>query len=205
MDFISYVNDVKKAQFRENIDLLREEINQPWVILKIRNHVERLDDEKYTVESVQKMILEDDLVASLFAKNPNKQSIAERTAINLLNVRKLPQWGDCSVRFDVNGELVSEPGNQTTKAADFYINGYFVTCKYTEGSGGGQDNQRKDVVNFLTKGSLGGRKVCAILDGSYWESGHLEQLKRDFADRKNIVITSVTEITENGGLGAVLK
>ena len=72
---------------------------------------------------------------------------------------------------------------------------YYATQKYTSEAGGAQDNQKNDVIDFLKRGSIK-HKVAAIVDGAYWDRQR-EILKEEFKNNPNVLITSVTEITEN--------
>ena len=71
---------------------------------------------------------------------------------------------------------------------------YYATQKYTDGEGGAQDNQRNDVIDFLKRGSIK-HKVAAVVDGVYWDK-YRDVIRAEFANNPNVLITSVTEITE---------
>ena len=118
----------------------------------------------------------------------------EEVAAEVLGLNKLPASGKNCIRFNDSGDIVSNSAG-STKSADFKINDYYVTQKYTNEEGGAQDNQRNDVIDFLKKGSLK-HKVAALVDGSYWDK-HISDLYTEFKNNPNVWITSVTEITEN--------
>ena len=128
-------------------------------------------------------IVSDDVAATRFAKSASRQRMAEKSQLNYLkNVRKvkikrLKQIGSDSVRIR-NGEL--EYGTPktvgSTKAIDaFSGNTDFVFLKWTDGSGGGQDNQAMDAVRFLeaahgyTSKHNNKYRFVAILDGPYFK------------------------------------
>lgn len=193
MDFVKLVESEKRKQRLFNIEEVRKEINSDWVKEKINNHILAFDG-LFTFEEIKTKILEDNLVASKFCKDPGKQNISENLAAKVLGIKKLPSQGKNCIRFNDNGDIVSlSSGN--TKSADFYYNGYYATQKYTDGEGGAQDNQRNDVLDFLKRGSIK-HKVMAIVDGAYWDK-HRENLEKAFLNNPNVIITSVSELTES--------
>ena len=196
MNFIKYVEEEKRKARLKNIEELRTDIDKAWVKEKIANHV-KLFDGIITEQEVKNEILTSMVVASKFCKDPGRQNISEKLAAKALNLDKLPAMGKNCIRFNDNGDIVSESvGN--TKSADFLYNGYYATQKYTMEKGGAQDNQRNDVIDFLKRGSQK-YKVAAIVDGAYWDEWR-EILKEEFKDNENVLITSITEITEKGDL-----
>lgn len=131
-------------------------------------------------------------MASFFAKDPSKQNISEKLAIEVLKVEKLPSQGKNCIRFNNNGDIVSTAkGN--TKSADFMLDEYYATQKFTIEAGGAQDNQKHDVIEFLRCGSIK-NKVAAVVDGPYWDR-YRDELKSIFSNNTNVLITSVSEIT----------
>lgn len=193
MNFSNYVEQKKKEARLANIEEVRRDIDKVWVKEKIKNHCEAFSG-IITEEQVRQSILNDIIVASKFCKDPSKQNISEKLVGEILNLKKLPSQGKNCIRFNDKGDIVSS-SNGNTKSADFIYKGYYVTQKYTDGEGGAQDNQRNDVIDFLKRGSIK-YKVAAIVDGAYWEK-HLSELIAEFKYNPNVLITSVTEITEN--------
>ena len=128
-------------------------------------------------------IVSDDIAATGFAKSASRQRMAEKSQLEYLkNVRKikierLKQIGPDSVRLR-NGELeYGIPKTvDSTKAIDA-ISGRtdFVFLKWTDGFGGGQDNQAMDAIRFLeaaqeyTSKHDDKYRFVAILDGKYFE------------------------------------
>jgi hypothetical protein len=83
-----------------------------------------------------------------------------------------------------------------TKSADYFLDDeIYYTQKFTTGFGGVQDLAYHDVIEYLEKGSIF-YKVGAILDGTYWESGKRDNLKRYFANNPNVVIVSMDDIVQ---------
>ena len=193
MNFSAYVEEQKRKARIANSQQVRDEINESWVQEKIENHVAAFDG-VITADEIREGILNNMIIASKFCKDPGKQNISEKLAAEVLQLDKLPASGSRCIRFDDMGNIVSTSAGHT-KSADFKYLDYYATQKYTDGSGGAQDNQRNDVIDFLKRGSLQ-HKVAAIVDGSYWDTWRNE-LKAMFANNPNVLITSVTEISEN--------
>ena len=76
MNFIELVEQRKIEARKQNILEVRKDIDKSWVKDKINNHIQRFDG-MFSAEDVRKQILENDLVASMFAKDPSKQNITE--------------------------------------------------------------------------------------------------------------------------------
>lgn len=194
MNFSKYVEDKKKEIRKNNIQEVRKDIKKSWVQEKINNYLLN-NPGLFTKEEIENNIIENDIVASFFCKDPAKQNISEKLCAEVLNLNKLPASGKNCIRFNDKGEIVSSSSGNT-KSADFLINGAYATQKYTLSFGGAQDNQKNDVIDFLKRGSIK-YKVMAILDGEYWDK-YRNQLIILFQNNPNIYITSVTELT--GGI-----
>ena len=147
----------------------------------------------FSVDEVNRAIQENLFLAACFAKDSSKQNFTEKLVAEVLGVEKLSPSGENCIRFDENGDIVSINKGNVSKSADFYIDNRYYTQKYTNETGGAQDNQYKDVVDFLVKGSKK-HLVGAIVDGAYWTSGHKAKLIEMFKDNPNVVITSVDEL-----------
>lgn len=151
-----------------------------------------------TREEVFEKIKTDRLFAAYFAIEPGRQNIGEKVFEEYLGVKHLPQKGKGVICFNDKGEQKGTIGVNTTKAVDFIIGGNYLTQKYTgENTGGAQDNQFKDVVQFLNYGSIN-HKVCACVDGWYWEeNGKKQELMEYFRFNKNVIICGADDI-KNG-------
>lgn len=193
MKFIDYVEKLKVEARKKNIQMVRKEIDTADVKKKINTFVKAWDG-LWTVDEVKDQILTNDIVAAKFAKDPSRQNIGETAVNNLLGEDK--KLGTNQVRFDANGEMVSGPSQAgCSKSADYFFDEVYYTQKFTTGSGGAQDLAYHDVIEFLEKGSIL-YKVGAILDGTYWESGKRDSLKRYFANNPNVVIVSMDDIKQ---------
>ena len=190
MNFTELVENKKIEMRLNNIKELRNDIDKQWVKEKIENHILKFKG-LFTYDEIKKEILSSNLVASMFCKDPSKQNISEKLAEEVLGVKKLPASGKNCIRFNSNGEITSI-SNGNTKSADFIYKEYYATQKFTMEEGGAQDNQRNDVIDFLTRGSIN-YKVAAIVDGKYWDK-YRPILIEQFKNNPNVLITSVTEI-----------
>lgn len=194
MTFTEHIIDVMKKNRIANIAQVRKEINSIWVQEKIDNYLERFSD-LFSKEEIIQQILNNDLTASFFAKDPSKQNVSEKECAKWIGAEKLPALGKNCIRFDSKGNIVSKKDVGVSKSADFLIDGVYFTQKYTgNNSGGAQDNQYEDVVTFLTNGSKC-QRVGAIVDGFYWDClKNKEKLKEAFKDNSNVIILSADEI-----------
>jgi len=128
------------------------------------------------------------------AKNPSKQNFYEKMAFRILSVRlpeiakflgiscdplvKLPNGGKNALLV-ANGMVIRQGEykvQNSSKSIDFMwrAGGHtiYFTHKYTNESGGAQDNQYKDIILFLTA-SRGSKDdditFVAICDGDYYQ------------------------------------
>ena len=177
---------------KQNLFILRKQIHQSWVTIKINNYKQRYDI-KTPIEKIKQRILTDDEFAYFFIKEPSKQGKSEEEMLTMLGVNKLPQSGSKAICFDPNGNIVHNPtGIGNSKAADCIWNGCYTTLKYTQDHGGSQDNQKNDVVLFLINASKK-YKVYAILEGAYYDNEWRAKLKNMFKDNPNVIIASIDE------------
>lgn len=188
--FEQYVERIRTEKLRENIMPLRQQINQAWAQKKITNWAGRYG---YDKEEVEQKILSDDMFASFFAKDPIKQNYTEKIAEDLLGVKHLPNNG---ISFSKEGELCKGCFSDNSKSVDFVRNNTYITQKYTRGNGGSQDNQYRDVIQFLTYGSKR-YKVAAYVDGSYYTDEKRNELRKLFADNPNVQICSLGDLYED--------
>ena len=188
--FETLVAERKKQLIQDNLDDLREHLQNPDYQKKVYNFATKFG---FSVDEVNHAIQDNLFLAACFAKDPSKQNITEKLVAEVLGVEKLSPSGENCIRFDENGDIVSINKGNVSKSADFYIGNRYYTQKYTNETGGAQDNQYKDVVDFLVKGSKK-HLVGAIVDGAYWTSGHKAKLIEMFKDNPNVVITSVDEL-----------
>ena len=203
-NFSILVEKTKKEARLKNIKIVREILTTPEKFsakdkqdlkVKINNFIERWDP-KFTNEEIIENILNNDIVAAMFSKDPSKQNISEKLCANYLNWEILPQRIN-AIRFNTNGDIVPTKTLGGGKCADFFVKNRYITQKYTgENTGGAQDNQMDDVITFLINASKK-HKCGACVDGWYWEeAGNKEKLKKMFINNPNVLIFSADEIKQ---------
>lgn len=127
-------------------------------------------------------ILSDDVAATRFAKNASRQRMAEKSQLEYMQtfrkikISRLKQSGGDSIRLR-NGDLEygTMRSSDATKTLDAFSGKTdFVFLKWTDGDGGGQDNQAFDAIRFLEAATKYVNKhddkyrFVAILDGPYF-------------------------------------
>lgn len=197
------IEAVKRYYRKQNLDILREEINKPWVLEKISTHLERNPHLNYTVEQVQQEILTNDILASCFIKEPGRQNVSEKFIgdylSNILFLEDFKILGSSSKVFIIDGQITNQRivGH---KSVDFTWRcgelTFYATQKYTQSKGGAQDNQFHDVVDFIRQADkLSDKKtyVFAIVDGDYYTEYKMEQL-RGISQNSHIICCSAEEV-----------
>ena len=172
-----------------------------WLLTKINNHLDRYGLSA-DIEDFLFRVSTEEYLASMFAKDASKQNMSEILQKSFLSNRgiyvdKLPAAGKDAVRL-LNGQLIygNDRGGKATKSIDFNRNGELIFAKVTTGQGGGQDNQYRDVIDFLKEANkydvkYGDRKFTALVDGDYYTEEKLKTLNK--FETKNIRITSSDE------------
>lgn len=196
MTFKDHIIEMLPLERKKELSEVRANLNSSQLKIKIENYIQRFDG-IFTYDEIISQIETNDLVASFFIKNPLRQNFCEKECAKWIGVKKLPSKGKNCIRFNEEGEIVNQKTVSSSKSADFLIEGIYFTQKYTgENTGGAQDNQFNDVVDFLTKGSIY-YKVGAIVDGAYWEDmGNKEKLIENFQKNPNVIILSADDIKE---------
>lgn len=120
MSVIDYQGEYKK-QLQRNISLVRSEIENSDFVLKITNHAEKFGR---SFDEVKEKIMNDDMYAEIFAKDPSKQNIYEKLAAKYIsdldivsNFRNLP---NSAKMFVVEGFVVNTRQNDV-KSIDFHF------------------------------------------------------------------------------------
>ena len=72
------IEELKAIARKINMEELREEISEKWVDIKINNHLKRNPHLALSNQKIKELILENDLVASFFAKDPSRQNFTEK-------------------------------------------------------------------------------------------------------------------------------
>lgn len=188
-----------KKQLKENILNVRKQINNHDFVIKIKNHAEKYNRE---VEEVKLKIMEDDMFAEIFAKDPTKQNIYENLAAkyikNLPIVKEFRKLPNNSKMFVVNGEISTKRENDV-KSIDFTFKvknkTIYASHKYIKAFGGAQDNQYNDIRTFLrncNKLNQGDIYFIAICDGPYFET-KIKNLIEEFGSN-NVAILNIYEL-----------
>lgn len=148
---------------KENVDELLENLNSHDLNIKIQNFAKKYG---ISYEVVENKIRNDSLFALQFSKDPTKQSIHQEIAAFFIynlplvsDFEVLPPSGN-NAYYIFNGVITRGANIRNTKkgkSIDFkwcytFKNKklqFYATHKYTELTGGAQDNQFEDVCHFL--------------------------------------------------------
>lgn len=213
-------DEAYKKQILENVSAVLSEINDTQMRLKIKNWAEKFG---YDFEIIKEKILNDEIFRCVFAKDPAKQNIYQNIAAKIIentkgvrNFKVLNQGGAKAI-YIINGSIFEGKNltnkNQNTKSVDFRFEygkfTFFASHKYTKNEGGAQDNQYKDVQEFLREArdsTLANTVFLAICDGEYYQhkdskTGDEARLKRlqRLTDRRSVFAINID------GLGEFLK
>ena len=213
------VSDMIVAESKEarqkNIILCQEAAKDPskshnkWLISKVNNYIERFAfEDECTAEDILSKIQEDRLFAASFAKDPGKQQIHEKIQLRELkkqlkeySVEKQVSKGPNAV-YIVDGKIFKGKPSNTTKqkSIDAIIDGYYCSLKFTHEGGGGQDNQKNDIISFLE--NAGDIKVAAITDGNYYKNPEIKEQLDNYSS-KNIFVGTRDDFIEKISTGAI--
>jgi hypothetical protein len=193
-----------KVKVRENLKNVLNEIETKEMKLKILNWANKFG---YSFEKIKEKIIDDEIFRCVFAKDPAKQNLYQTLAANYIStlegVKKfniLPSGGKNAI-YLTNGKILkgSALKNQSKdiKSIDFIWNykdfTFYVSHKYTETNGGAQDNQYKDIQDFLNHSRDCNEKktiFLAICDGDYY-------LQKDSKTGDETKIKRLTRLTDN--------
>lgn len=209
------VTEIIKAESiqkrQKNILLAQEaaKLKQSWLLTKVNNLIARFA----LVESVDVIldkIINDRLYAASFAKDPGKQRIAEDIQIQelskSLDIERLSNSGN-NCRYIVDGEIFKGKPSCVSdqKSVDAIVfsqeTEWYCTLKYTADTGGGQDNQKNNVINFIN--NAGDHHVACILDGDYYQQDtrKIKELQQYASDK--VFIGTSNEFIEKISAGSV--
>lgn len=180
-----------KMKLQENIVEMKKNMDSIDYIKKVKNFAEKFNIDE---QKIIKKYKSDEVFSLFFVKDPLKQSFHEKTAatfieslniklnINMFqNFQNLPTSGKDAL-YVSNGNVIdynTRQGKSDGKSIDFYWEyqyknkkvKFYASHKYTEVSGGSQDNQRNDVESFM-EGARSNRSnnemFYAITDGDYY-------------------------------------
>lgn len=183
-----YAEGIRRA-WQENVAAVRTDPNLAdkvtrWAVARGWDVAEVLDK-----------VATDDVFASVFAKNPTRQTIHQRIAASYIekldgidDFKVLPAGGRDAL-YCVDGQVIPLDNPQGIKSIDFtwkYTDeqgrtySVFASHKHTVDEGGVQDNQFNDVMGFLveaTKNTSDDVLFVAICDGAYYDHRYTRDAK----------------------------
>lgn len=191
-----YYDERYKQDIQNNVNILRSEINTPEVELKITNWQEKWGDST-PLKDIKQKILSDQQFAYGFVKDPTRQTCYQHYAedylkLNILTINKQVQTlpaGGPNAKYIYKGEVVcgqdefvKATGNKSgeVKSIDFEIDitdvhgvsrKFYVSHKHTTKQGGTQDNQWKDLQDFMKQAmeaNIPNTYFIALADGDYY-------------------------------------
>ena len=178
-------DEAEKKQLNENVESLSVNLNDKNLQVRIHNFAEKFN---LNPQFVLQKIIDDNIFALCFTKEPSKQTFHQNQAAQFIEklpliheFKTLPSGGKEAL-YVIKGNVLKGKELSTTthgKSIDFYWNfklkgkqiEFFATHKHTRTSGGSQDNQYNDVLDFLENASYCFSKdkfFFAITDGEYY-------------------------------------
>ncbi|MEI2462228.1 hypothetical protein RRG54_02515 [Mycoplasmopsis felis] len=161
---------------------------------KIKKYAKRFN---YDFDYLVQMINENEFLLNSIIKEPSKQNFHELVVKDyvleyipeFINFIKLPTDSNESLYLS-SGNIIKKKDlttNNHTKSIDFYwemnVKGknvkFYASHKYTKESGGAQDNQFKDLQNFLEHAKQYTKKdsiFVGICDGDYYHKNNQKKL-----------------------------
>lgn len=206
-----------KKQILENVEQVLSEINGSQMRVKIKNWADKFG---YDFEQIKNKIKNDEIFRCVFAKDPAKQNIYQNIAAQIIKSTKgvsefkVLNSGGAKALYIINGSVFAGKDltnkNQNAKSIDFRFKygkfSFFVSHKYTKSAGGAQDNQYKDVQEFLREArdsTLANTIFLAICDGDFYKhkdskTGDESKLKRlqRLTDNRTTFAISIDELGE---------
>lgn len=173
---------------------------------------------EFAVDAVEQKIREDEMFRAFFAKDPGKQKIHENIAAAFIhrmpkveNFNQLAHDGLVVIQGAVRSrkDVRAEGATARAKTIDFSWDmcgkKVYASHKYTKHSGGAQDNQYRDLQEFIREANESNRRdACflAIADGDYYNgtdsNSHTTKLQhlKDLANRRNVFALPIDELEE---------
>ena len=191
-----------KAALEHNIGEVRAAImsGDAGMRIKLVNYSEKFG---IPIKFLEHKILNDNLFANTFIKDPSKQSLHQKVAAAFIksiscveSFEQLPAGGQNAKYICDDGIVRTGENDGRAKSIDFFwiFDGrvYYAAHKHTSDEGGAQDNQFNDLQSFLENASrskLANTYFLAIGDGDYYQkkykSGDLEYRTRiDFMNAR---------------------
>lgn len=206
-----------KVQLKQNLSEVIKNLDNKDFSIKIKNWAEKFE---YSFDKIKEKIISDEIFRCVFVKDPAKQSLHQKLAAKYIkslalvrDFKSLPSGGKNAI-YLTNGKIFRgldlKEKSKDTKSVDFIWKcgeKIFYAChKYTEISGGAQDNQYKDVQEFLKNTRDCNEKdiiFVAICDGEYYlgkdsSTGHVTKIERleRLTDGKTSFVTTINKLEE---------
>lgn len=214
---LDYENLLKK-EIQKNLQNTLPLLREGKLDEKIYNFSEEYG---FTPEEVKESIENNRIVRAFFIKKPNRQGFHEKIAFDY--IKKLPRIKNCQQlpksRKDSlylsQGDVIKGKKSGKIKSIDFYweieaskpVNKLikcYATHKYTRTGGGHQDNQYKDVQEFINHSIQNSDKFVfffAICDGAYYNTSNgtygmlkIENLKRIARSNENSIVCTINDL-----------
>jgi len=208
--------DKYKTQIQENLKNVINELETKNMKLKISNWANKFG---YSFNEIKGKIINDEVFRCVFAKDPAKQNLYQNLASKYIssldiveNFKVLPAGGKDAV-YLTNGKILKgnllKNQSKDIKSIDFMWNcknlTFYASHKYTEMNGGAQDNQYKDIQDFLHHSRDCNEKntiFLAICDGDYYlqkdsKTGDETKIKRlqRLTDGKTSFVLNIQELS----------
>lgn len=208
--------DKYKLQIQENLKNVLNELETNDMKLKISNWANKFG---YSFDEIKEKIINDEIFRCIFAKDPAKQNLYQNLAAKYIssldiveNFQVLPSGGRSAI-YLTNGKILKgdllKNQSKDIKSIDFMWAckdlTFYSSHKYTEMSGGAQDNQYKDIQDFLNHCRDCNEKntiFLAICDGDYYlqkdsKTGDETRIKRlqRLTDSKTSFVLSINELS----------
>lgn len=183
---------ISREEWRLNAEDVKRKFRRkdPNIMQKIDAFIDRFGFDKTEISN---KIENDVMFAAWFAKDPTRTSIHERVAASWLeklsmiqSFETLKRSGKDALYVTSDGEIryVAKKHNRS-KSLDFRwkTNSFtvYASHKYTGQSGGAQDNQFRNVKEFLYRFREGGEIessiLLAIVDGDYYTPDRMIELR----------------------------
>lgn len=176
------VEDIYSARFEKLFQKNMQEVKlllqkgDKGLLVKINNAAKRyMIDAEYIKGQIDK---EELLALAMFAKDPSKQKYHEKTAAEYIqNIQGIQEFKDNTGLYVSRGQVLDkeQAKRATAKTIDFFFKygrlDVYVSHKYTRESGGAQDNQYKDLQEFINESRDNTDPdvlFVAVADGEYY-------------------------------------
>ncbi|MFV8480334.1 hypothetical protein ACNQ2O_01790 [Mycoplasma sp. AA7A] len=204
---IDWQKEIRKIRIKNFADV-RNELSQKWLLEKLEKEEERTNIPKEFI--ITQLVDYNILAITKYAKDPNKQNIHESILYDYL-LRDFNERGIKITDFSIlpkgkGGKLITHDGiiinydskvKKTNKTLDihFVYDGvdFYGSHKFTDESGGAQDNQFNDLKTFCesARNSRNNKNYfIAIIDGRYYTAKKRDELLDLCVPKYNTVLFS---------------